>query len=208
MNNNTSNRLPIQPKGRNIPTQIKDLLFQMPGLTRAELAQRLRTTMTVVNMTVDAFVEIGKISDIDGKLYLVRLEQAAIELLRCTPAMTIGAIATKIGLSHKFAKNLIDSGLSQDVFEMRGELVFLKGDAPPVAKVVKAGGESATGTAKERKADSAKKKASAIAAQKVKARSELVDLNLRRDALARELNKVNERITVLNSRLLDRRVEV
>lgn len=208
MNNNTHSKASIQPKGRNIPTQIKDLLFQLPGITRAELARRLQTTMTVVNMTVDAFVELGKISERDGKLYLVRLDEMLINLLQRFPGMTCGAIAAKLGLSHKFAKNLIESGLNQAVLEMRGELVYVMGDAPPELKIVNPGKSTPSGQPKTApKQNPEQQKKSALAAQKVKDRSELVDLNLRRDSLARELDSINQRISVLQARL-KRRVEV
>lgn len=209
MQHNISSTVRSQPKGRNIPTQIKDLLFEFPGLTRAEVARRLKTTMTVINMTVDAFVETGKINDRDGQLYLVRLDEMLINLLQQFPGMTCGAIATKLGLSHKFAKNLIESGLNQAVLEMRGELVYVMGDAPPELKIVNPAGKSTPSgqpkTAPKQNPEQQKK--SAIAAQKVKDRSELVDLNLRRDSLARELDSINNRIAVLQARL-KRRVEV
>lgn len=208
MQHNISSTVRSQPKGRNIPTQIKDLLFEFPGLTRAEVARRLKTTMTVINMTVDAFIETGKINDRDGLLYLVRLDEMLINLLQQFPGMTCGAIATKLGLSHKFAKNLIESGLNQAVLEMRGELVYVMGDSPPELKIVNPGKSTPSGQPKTApKQNPEQQKKSALAAQKVKDRSELVDLNLRRDSLARELNSINQRISVLQARL-KRRVEV
>jgi len=202
MQHNISSTVRSQPKGRNIPTQIKDLLFEFPGLTRAEVARRLKTTMTVINMTVDAFVETGKINDRDGQLYLVRLDEMLVNLLQQFPGMTCGAIAAKLGLSHKFAKNLIESGLNQAVLEMRGELVYVMGDAPPELKVINPAEKPAPGQTKTApKQNPEQQKKSALAAQKIKDRSELVDLNLRRESLARELDSINNRIAVLQARL-------
>ncbi len=183
-------------------------MFEFPGLTRAEVARRLKLTMTVLNMTLDAFIEAGKINDRNGQLYLVRLDEMLVNLLQQYPGMTCGAIASKLGMSHKFAKNLIESGLNQAVLEMRGELIYVMGDAPPELKVINPAEKPASGHTKTApKQNPEQQKKSALAAQKVKDRAELVDLNLRRESIARELDSINNRIAVLQARL-KRRVEV